>query len=130
MNKVDAPLFDFKHHLLLSTVVVIFIIVLYGFLWFLWRRSRQIISSNGLDKATIDALPITVLQRQQADSNEELGECSICLDSFEVGDVVKTMPLCHHSYHRHCVDKWLNSHSDCPLCRTSLVRINHDDSLA
>ncbi|CAK9173526.1 unnamed protein product [Ilex paraguariensis] len=77
---------------------------------------------QGLDPATIHSLPI-ILHRSSATTtitsiNEV--ECCICLGIFQDGDKVKVLPECHHSYHSQCVDKWLRTQSNCPLCRASL----------
>ncbi|XP_045813851.1 RING-H2 finger protein ATL52-like [Trifolium pratense] len=45
--------------------------------------------------------------------------CAVCLGDFEEGEELKTMPECLHSFHVPCIDKWLNSHSSCPICRAS-----------
>jgi hypothetical protein len=44
-------------------------------------------------------------------------ECAVCLSVFEEGEEVRTLPRCKHSFHAPCIDMWLYSHSDCPLCR-------------
>ncbi|KDP33890.1 hypothetical protein JCGZ_07461 [Jatropha curcas] len=44
-------------------------------------------------------------------------ECSVCLSVFEEGEEVRRLPDCSHSFHAPCIDMWLYSHSDCPLCR-------------
>ncbi|CAK7325667.1 unnamed protein product [Dovyalis caffra] len=46
------------------------------------------------------------------------GTCAICLSEFEEGEELRTLPLCLHSYHAACIDMWLYSHSNCPMCRT------------
>jgi hypothetical protein len=47
--------------------------------------------------------------------------CAICLDDFAEGAPVKLLP-CHHGYHIHCIDPWLQGHSDlCPICKTSII---------
>lgn len=64
------------------------------------------------------------LEEQQ----EQDVECCICLGVFEDGDKVKVLPLCKHCFHAECVDKWLCSHSSCPLCRASLQDESQVDS--
>ncbi|KAK1354930.1 RING-type E3 ubiquitin transferase [Heracleum sosnowskyi] len=45
-------------------------------------------------------------------------ECPVCLSVFEEEEEVRQLPLCKHSFHAPCIDMWLSSHLDCPLCRT------------
>ncbi|XP_010273943.1 PREDICTED: RING-H2 finger protein ATL1-like [Nelumbo nucifera] len=47
-------------------------------------------------------------------------ECSVCLSVFEDGEDVRQLCLCKHLFHAPCIDMWLYSHSNCPLCRTAL----------
>ncbi|XP_019053848.1 PREDICTED: RING-H2 finger protein ATL52-like [Nelumbo nucifera] len=47
-------------------------------------------------------------------------ECSVCLSVFEDGEDVRQLPLCKHLFHAPCIDMWLYSHSNCPLCRAAL----------
>ncbi|KAK2975961.1 hypothetical protein RJ640_012992 [Escallonia rubra] len=44
-------------------------------------------------------------------------ECSVCISVFEEGEEVRKLPRCKHSFHAQCIDMWLYSHLDCPLCR-------------
>lgn len=48
-------------------------------------------------------------------------ECAVCLSVFEEGEEVRLLPRCRHSFHAPCIDMWLYSHFDCPLCRTPIV---------
>lgn len=42
--------------------------------------------------------------------------CPICLRRGERSDVwIK--PPCEHSFHKGCLERWLQSHNDCPICR-------------
>ncbi|KAJ1929215.1 hypothetical protein IWQ60_001386 [Tieghemiomyces parasiticus] len=46
-----------------------------------------------------------------------LSDCSICLDEFSEGSLVRILP-CRHYFHTHCVDVWLTKKSAlCPLCK-------------
>jgi hypothetical protein len=43
--------------------------------------------------------------------------CAVCLGDFEEGEDLRTMPSCMHSFHVPCIDMWLISHFNCPVCR-------------
>ncbi|XP_022743018.1 RING-H2 finger protein ATL66-like [Durio zibethinus] len=72
---------------------------------------------RGLDPATINALPITMVRRGREAIESE---CCICLGVFEEGEKIKVLPSCEHSFHSECVDRWLSAESSCPLCRSPL----------
>ncbi|XP_073137873.1 RING-H2 finger protein ATL52-like [Henckelia pumila] len=44
-------------------------------------------------------------------------ECAVCLSAFEEGEEVRQLPICKHSFHAPCIDMWLYSHMNCPVCR-------------
>lgn len=43
-------------------------------------------------------------------------ECTICMEAFVAGESVCTLP-CLHRYHVHCIDRWLQSSKQCPICK-------------
>jgi len=44
-------------------------------------------------------------------------DCSICCD-----ELIKPVCLaCTHIFCKKCINKWINTHKTCPLCRISLV---------
>lgn len=63
-------------------------------------------------------------------------ECPICLCCFEEEEEVNKLPRCKHLFHAPCIDMWLYSHYDCPICRTRVVglimlcqqRLTHENS--
>lgn len=62
---------------------------------------------------TITLGPDTVLAN-------DMTECTVCLEEFVEGDEVRILP-CKHSFHRACVDSWLEAQITCPLCVQSLL---------
>jgi E3 ubiquitin-protein ligase RNF38/44 len=52
-------------------------------------------------------------------------QCSICLDEYDTGDVLRVLP-CVHRYHLECLDKWALTSTDyskepsCPLCNAPI----------
>lgn len=77
---------------------------------------------SGLDKAVIDSLPF--FQFSSLKGSREGLECAVCISKFDDTEILRLLPKCKHAFHIDCVDKWLESHSSCPLCR---CRINPDD---
>ncbi|MCL7035856.1 hypothetical protein MKW94_007904 [Papaver nudicaule] len=45
-------------------------------------------------------------------------ESVVCLSTFEDGQDVRQLSRCKHSFHAPCIDMWLYSHPDCPICRS------------
>ncbi|XP_004513494.1 RING-H2 finger protein ATL1-like [Cicer arietinum] len=53
-------------------------------------------------------------------------ECSVCLSVYEEGEDVRKLPKCKHCFHALCIDMWLYSHFDCPICRTPVGSFRHN----
>ena len=54
-------------------------------------------------------------------------ECSICMDVFEDKDKLFKCK-CNNMFHYACINKWIKSKEDCPICRTKInTRIEMDD---
>lgn len=49
------------------------------------------------------------------------GGCTICLEEFEVGQGMRTLP-CLHSFHAHCVESWLEKKRECPNCNFDISK--------
>ncbi|XP_066332177.1 putative RING-H2 finger protein ATL71 [Miscanthus floridulus] len=81
----------------------------------------------GIDEATLKGYPEVVYgeARKEAKAAAKKGTtctcCSICLDNYGDGEVLRKLPECGHLFHRECVDPWLRHHPTCPVCRTSPV---------
>lgn len=49
----------------------------------------------------------------------EIIECTICLNTYDIGSEFYTMK-CMHSFCKMCSELWFESRSFCPLCKTNL----------
>ncbi|RZR83001.1 hypothetical protein BHM03_00009543 [Ensete ventricosum] len=70
---------------------------------------------SGIDKTVIESLPFFSFSSLRG-VRDGL-ECSVCLSRFDDADVLRLLPKCKHAFHVGCVDRWLEAHSSCPLCR-------------
>ena len=43
--------------------------------------------------------------------------CSICMEACGEREVLAVAVLCLHSFHRPCLERWLEESQSCPLCR-------------
>ncbi|XP_071735316.1 NEP1-interacting protein 2-like isoform X2 [Rutidosis leptorrhynchoides] len=77
--------------------------------------------SKGLPEYSVEKIPkITVTFDNNLDDSGEKMSCSVCLQDFQLGETVRSLPQCHHMFHLPCIDKWLIRHASCPLCRRDL----------
>lgn len=58
--------------------------------------------------------------------HEQQQECSICLQNFEMNDIVVSSCIqnpssCNHIFHKQCLQPWLSKHSTCPCCRQEML---------
>jgi len=60
----------------------------------------------------------------------ETTECSVCLDDLGVGDTVRTLPTCGHTFHKSCIDLWVLRRADCPLCKRQVKPVNKDEGVS
>lgn len=83
-------------------------------------------ASTGLDEAVIKL--ITVCKYKKSDGFIEGNDCSVCLSEFKEDESVRLLPKCSHAFHLPCIDAWLRSHSNCPLCRSNVSVITPSPS--
>ncbi|GFP88567.1 RING-H2 finger protein atl52 [Phtheirospermum japonicum] len=76
---------------------------------------------DGLDEALIEK--ITVCKYKNGDGLIEGTECAVCLSEFQENESLRLLPKCSHAFHLPCIDTWLKSHSNCPLCRANVVAL-------
>ncbi|XP_066346120.1 E3 ubiquitin-protein ligase Os04g0590900-like [Miscanthus floridulus] len=85
------------------------------------QESWNISPSTGLDETLISK--ITLCKYKRGDASVHTTDCSVCLGEFRDGESLRLLPKCSHAFHQQCIDKWLKSHSNCPLCRSNITFI-------
>lgn len=70
-------------------------------------------------EAAIAALPRKAVDESML-GETGTAECSICMDSVQVGDRVMSLP-CKHWFHPACAEAWLTEHDTCPICRAGIT---------
>ncbi|KMT06932.1 hypothetical protein BVRB_6g152690 [Beta vulgaris subsp. vulgaris] len=76
---------------------------------------------KGLPGDLVEKIPkIKISKNNNIDDSGERVSCSVCLQDFQIGETVRSLPQCHHMFHLPCIDKWLLRHGSCPLCRRDL----------
>ncbi|KAK4356287.1 hypothetical protein RND71_025258 [Anisodus tanguticus] len=77
------------------------------------------IRTIGLSQDVIDS--ISVFKYKKDETLIEGTDCSVCLTEFEEDESLRLLPKCSHAFHIPCIDTWLRSHKNCPLCRAPIV---------
>ncbi|KAG1364348.1 E3 ubiquitin-protein ligase ATL4 [Cocos nucifera] len=91
--------------------------------WFLTiSREERCGASNGLSPDELEKLPCYDFDTAGEQGSGGSVDCAVCLESFQVGDRCRLLPLCKHGFHAECVDPWLRTTPICPICRTVVDR--------
>ncbi|XP_071737425.1 E3 ubiquitin-protein ligase Os04g0590900-like [Rutidosis leptorrhynchoides] len=77
-----------------------------------------LVLGKGLDEAMIKS--ITLCKYEKGDGLVSCTDCLVCLVEFQEGESVRLLPKCSHAFHVRCIDTWLRTHSNCPLCRANV----------
>ncbi|XP_057977800.1 RING-H2 finger protein ATL54-like [Malania oleifera] len=77
------------------------------------------INTIGLQPSIISA--ITVCKYKRGEGLVEGTDCSVCLNEFQEDETLRLLPKCNHAFHIPCIDTWLRSHTNCPMCRAGIV---------
>lgn len=87
------------------------------------------IRTVGLPESVIDS--IAVFKFKRGEGLIDGSDCSVCLSEFEEDETLRLLPKCSHAFHVPCIDTWLRSHKNCPVCRAPITignsNNNHND---
>lgn len=67
------------------------------------------------ESSIVELLPVLKYNKGMKCVND--ATCAVCLCDFEDGEDLRSLPECLHSFHVGCIDMWLYSHLNCPVCR-------------
>ncbi|GAA0142913.1 hypothetical protein LIER_03709 [Lithospermum erythrorhizon] len=85
------------------------------------RQDHQA-TPNSLETSIAQLIPSYKYQKggdhEKGVVDKDDGMCPVCLSDFEDGEEIRTLPGCLHSFHAPCIDMWLFSHPNCPMCRS------------
>ncbi|KAJ6775089.1 RING-H2 FINGER PROTEIN ATL51-RELATED [Salix purpurea] len=87
------------------------------------NRNVWYINFLGLQQSVIDS--ITVFKYKKDEGLIDGTECSVCLNEFQEDESLRLLPKCSHAFHTPCIDTWLRTHKNCPLCRAPIVTDNY-----
>ena len=86
----------------------------------------QQLTQDGDDSNSNNGISITELNRHTSietydSQNSRHDTCAVCRESFTTGQPVRRIERCGHVFHTTCMDRWLESHSTCPLCMQTII---------
>ncbi|KAK4274138.1 hypothetical protein QN277_017414 [Acacia crassicarpa] len=87
-----------------------------------------LITTIGLQQSIINS--ITVCKYKKGEGLIEGTECLVCLSEFKEDETLRVLPMCNHAFHIPCIDTWLRSRINCPLCRAPIVPNNASSDAA
>ena len=73
---------------------------------------------------SLESIEINEEKLMELKSNNLL-ECSVCKDQFEINQKIKKIP-CKHHFHLECIMPWLKERNSCPVCRYELPTDDED----
>ncbi|XP_010555397.1 PREDICTED: RING-H2 finger protein ATL32 [Tarenaya hassleriana] len=86
------------------------------------RRAADSSRRNGLEDAVLESFPVFAYSSVK---DRKIGsgalQCAVCLSEFEEKEILRLIPKCNHVFHADCIDAWLYSHANCPVCRAKLA---------
>ncbi|KAM7514538.1 hypothetical protein LguiA_004121 [Lonicera macranthoides] len=84
------------------------------------------ITTVGLQQSVINS--ITTVKYSKASGLIDGTDCSVCLNEFQEDETLRLLPKCNHAFHLHCIDTWLRSHTNCPMCRCGILSNTESNS--
>ena len=81
-------------------------------------RLDENIVKIGVNKDLLWRFP-TFIHDGVKSANEENNSCICCMEEYNKGDQLRRL-TCFHTFHKDCIDQWLESSHTCPICKLDL----------
>lgn len=111
----------------LMLLCVVFIILFYGLIFLLCfvmypKQTKEAIGDEEAGQPLPPAVRLTKCGSGgdgdgDGDDGFNADLCVICLEDFELNDVVRVLRGCKHVFHVLCIDSWCFYKLTCPICR-------------
>ncbi|XP_041001871.1 RING-H2 finger protein ATL52-like [Juglans microcarpa x Juglans regia] len=121
------------YYAIIPMVSIVVALVIYGLALYRWRAYNRLLhpattSRHDKEKAfgskRLNPFLASTFKYKKGTANTSKTDSALCLTNFEDDEHIHQLPRCKHSFHAPCIDMWLFSHSNCPLCRTPVDRLS------
>lgn len=87
-----------------------------------FRNQREDINYPSLaPKTEIVTLAMRALPPVLPFQRDHQTDCIICMEDFQIGELVQPFGVCSHYFHIFCINSWLRlGKINCPVCRKEL----------
>ena len=72
--------------------------------------------ATGLSEEQLETLPTCECDKQRLFSLASHPTCAICHEDYTIGQTLRKLPGCGHTYHAACIGHWLRIKAACPMC--------------
>mmetsp|Transcript_4426 Transcript_4426/g.7649 ORF Transcript_4426/g.7649 Transcript_4426/m.7649 type:complete len:394 (-) Transcript_4426:166-1347(-) len=83
-------------------------------------RAGVLHTSQAAPKGALERNSEPVVYDEKDEKIKENPQCSVCLDDFDDKKPIVRTKACQHTFHKQCLQGWLQVNRTCPLCREDL----------
>jgi len=87
------------------------------------QEDEEVPLNTTIDESIEPSIPISPTRESETSSRFVSSSCcSICLDEFRPGEVLRLLPRCQHAFHTECILPWLTERQGCcPMCKVPVL---------
>ena len=82
------------------------------------NRLHRLVMTNILPRYVI-IKNIKIKEYTLNENYHDNDRCPICLEDYNIGEILNEL-ICNHFYHKKCINNWIKSNNNCPICRSSI----------